>query len=388
MKSIWWNYLRSVHFFEDAFGLLLFAYLGIRENKLGPHFHRIENQKFIGQIEEIEKRGFGFVDKHTVMKSCLFDEFYLINSSERPSLEVRVPSCKLDIDMLEKYKAPLKPYKKSHQELPPIDLKKQNTGNNLEVEIPRLGLAPTMSMPVKRLEPLIQPSSPTSPWRRVSTVMKGHSTFDEVKKRRMTITSQNLLAKIQEMQKKVEKDSSSDEEPVTEVRFKARRSTNILPVVSAGGQMDKAFVAKLGCEFHLIFSRIQEQIYDVTTMYSKKIEEASRSSRRKASTELIKATSVGGKPVLPLGQSPGVKQSKGRSIVKLLKPRIRIEKLTDEEVADVRKRLLAERKVYKQKSVKTEEAAEIERYVANKIFSESSTREKEYLCLGASVFLK
>lgn len=385
--------MRSVNFFEDAFSVLLFAYLGIKENKLGTHYKRLENKKFIQKIDEVEKRVFGFVDKQTVMKSCLIDEFYLINSHERPQVELRVNTIQVDIDQIEKFKSSKAPKRTLTQELPPIDVKKR-AEEKLEVEIPMTSLAPTMSMPVRKSS-TAEPNSPGSPWRRVSNIMNRHMTFEEVKKRRMTITSQNLMAKIQELQKKVERDDSSDDEPVTEVKFTPRKSTNMSATNESykGTQADKAYLAKLGVEFNSSFIRIQEQIFDVTTMYGKKIEEGSHKSKGKghSTTDIGRAISLGGKPkndsLTKLG-SPTTKPHKGRSIVKSLKPRIRIEKLTPEEVEKIRDKLLAERKVYKQKSVKTEEAAMIERYMKNKIFNETSAREKEYLCLGVSVFLK
>jgi hypothetical protein len=392
-----------MNFFEDAFSVLLFSYLGLKENKLGTQYRRIENKRIIREIDTVEQRISRDVDNQTVMKSCLLDEYYLINSHERPPLEKRVTKIQADIDMIADFK--MEKALDSSQvssdahsiELPPIDRrKKRESAKSRDLDIGATSLGATMSLPVKKTNLGYNAGSPVSLLKKTSTITKTHMSFEEIKKRRLTITSQNLMAKIAEMQKK-DKEDSSDDEPISEFKFVPRKNIVVesLNENNCGRQVDAAYVAKLGVEFNLIFSRVQEQIYNLTSTYTKKIDEPkkakeisafdpTKTTRRTAkpkneTVSLVKQGSVA---------SPG-KQHKDKPLVPEVPKRAKHnERLTPKEIARIRDKLLAQRKVYEQKSVKTEEAAMIEENVKSKIFSESTIREKEYLCLGISVFLK
>lgn len=79
LKTIWWNYLNTVGFFKDCFSVMMWSFLGIQEDKLGPHYMRISNMVVSENIKMLKKSN---EDKRTpsLMIALCNNEFYYTDS--------------------------------------------------------------------------------------------------------------------------------------------------------------------------------------------------------------------------------------------------------------------------------------------------------------------
>lgn len=388
LKSLWWRYLSSIAFFEDACSVMLLGHLGIKEDKLGPHFNKDKNLKFVKELEEIEERTLADEMHKSQMKQCLQDDYYLTDSHNRDFFEKRSPDCKVNIDRLEKV---LDSDSSDSEELSKASINKLLPKDSKSPDLSPVNLRPVASLPVKSLRTPItnHHQQEKGAWKSVARhVMAVGSTFEEVKKARLTMNAEILLAKINAMKKAAEKESSdSEEEPISEVRYTSQKKTSVQQGSPEESRFqkpaDKSYVARLGFLFHLVFSRAQEQFWAVEKR------ELGSPLKLKKSNSKVGRENTEPKNKTSLPQIPSQKSNKGRSLIKGgVKPKVRQEKLTREEIDAIRNKIIGGRIIYNQNSVKTEEAAQIERYINNKIFSELGVLDKEYLSLGAANFLK
>jgi hypothetical protein len=370
---------------------MLLAYLGIKEDKLNLQYNKRENIKFMAEITEIEDRTQADVNHNSLMKQCLNDVTYLASCQTRDLYENRMPDCEIDIDRLGK----LINNDDTSNGTSKVGTSVRHVDDNIPaITIKLAPLRPTVSVPINKLQSK-EIQSPTFLRAVANRAIKSQtgSTFEEMKQRRLTMNNAALLAKINEIKKLNNGDSDSDDEPVTVVKVTSARGSIIQPISAKDGTFikkeDRAYVARLGIQFHLIFSRAQDQIYTVNSnallrSNSNKPQLTPMRNNTRISRQQVKTTVS--TPTLPPISN---RSNKGKSFIKLAgKPKIQKEKLTQDEMDALRHGVIAARMIYNQNSIKTEEAASIERYVKNTIFSDIGIMDKEYLSLGASLFLK
>lgn len=369
---------------------MLLSYLGIKEDKLNIQYNKKENLKLIAEITEIEERIQADTNHTSLMKQCYKDHNYLTYCGGREVFEKRMGDCEIDIDGISKY---IEDTRSNEQSSKQEASHNSVVDNQPAISIRLAPLRQTVSYPTRNIQP--QDSSSPAKWKSVANkAVKSQtgSTFEELKQKRLTINAVTLLSKINELKKITNENSDSEEEPVTVVKYTPSQArAHSEQVVTKDGAFlkkeDRSYAARLGIQFHLIFSRAQEQVYDCRSLSRedsiKPTFAPMRSNSRQLRQQLKTSKTV---PILP---PINPKSTKGKSLVKKGdKQRQQKEKLTPEEMDTQREAILASRKIYNQSSIKTEEAASIERFVNNKIFSEVGILDKEYLSLGASVFLK
>lgn len=206
---------------------------------------------------------------------------------------------------------------------------------------------------------------------------KRMSTFEFAKAQRLAETEKNL--EFRRHQSQVAKDGSSlslmKTTSLVDTSTEGIKNQLSLPfslknpndrrksMIDYNSQEDRNYFARLSFQFHLIFSKHQETIYNIKQNPDiSKLEDSKRTVRRSSLLKVSRTKSV-------------LKAQAGGELDQAL-------------VDKIRNKLLSQRHIYNSKSMKTEEAASVQHIIEHEAFqTDTGVKDMEYLSLGTSILL-